>query len=173
MLHDLELPEAAWKEIKTHCEKAGILFLSSVFDEEGIDLLEGLDVAAYKLARDHEITVYEAADYVGGHTNTIDVEYQGRDYAVDTGFIVFNDWTYPEFIRLMDELGVESQPSSMSFSVSCEKTGLEYNGTSRNALFAQRSNLLRPSFYRMIRDILRFNREAPELLARAGDAAEP
>jgi predicted NAD/FAD-binding protein len=129
------------------------------------------NVAAYKLARDHEITVYEAADYVGGHTNTIDVEYQGRDYAVDTGFIVFNDWTYPEFIRLMDELGVESQPSSMSFSVSCEKTGLEYNGTSRNALFAQRSNLLRPSFYRMIRDILRFNREAPELLGRAGDAA--
>jgi len=122
------------------------------------------NVAAYHLAREHEITVFEAADYVGGHTNTIDVEYAGRQYAVDTGFIVFNDWTYPEFIRLLDELGVESQPSNMSFSVSCEKTGLEYNGTSRNALFAQRSNLLRPSFYRMIADILRFNREAPALL---------
>ncbi len=122
------------------------------------------NVAAYHLARDHEITVFEAADYVGGHTNTVDVEYGGRQYAVDTGFIVFNDWTYPEFIHLMDELGVASQPSSMSFSVSCEKTGLEYNGTSRNALFAQRSNLLRPSFYRMIADILRFNREAPALL---------
>lgn len=122
------------------------------------------NVAAYHLAKEHEITVFEAAGYVGGHTNTVDVEHGGRTYAVDTGFIVFNDWTYPEFIHLMDELGVESQPSSMSFSVSCEKTGLEYNGTSRNALFAQRSNLLRPSFYRMIADILRFNREAPALL---------
>jgi predicted NAD/FAD-binding protein len=123
------------------------------------------NVAAYRLAREHEITVFEAADYVGGHTNTVDVTYAGRQYAVDTGFIVFNDWTYPEFIRLLDELGVESKPSSMSFSVSCEKTGLEYNGTSKNALFAQRSNLLRPSFYRMIGDILRFNREAREMLA--------
>jgi predicted NAD/FAD-binding protein len=123
------------------------------------------NVAAYHLAKTHEITVFEAADYVGGHTNTVDVEYAGRRYAVDTGFIVFNDWTYPEFIRLLDELGVESQPSNMSFSVSCERTGLEYNGTSRNALFAQRSNLLRPSFYRMIGDILRFNREARDFLA--------
>jgi predicted NAD/FAD-binding protein len=123
------------------------------------------NVAAYHLAKEHEITVFEAADYVGGHTNTIDVDHAGRRYAVDTGFIVFNDWTYPEFIRLLDELGVESQASDMSFSVSCERTGLEYNGTSRNALFAQRSNLLRPSFYRMIGDILRFNREARDFLA--------
>jgi predicted NAD/FAD-binding protein len=122
------------------------------------------NVAAYRLAPEHDITVFEAAEYVGGHTNTVDVDCHGRQYAVDTGFIVFNDWTYPEFIKLLDELGVESQPSSMSFSVSCEKTGLEYNGTSRNALFAQRSNLFRPSFYRMIADILRFNREAPALL---------
>ncbi|MGB5592047.1 MAG: FAD-dependent oxidoreductase [Gammaproteobacteria bacterium] len=127
------------------------------------------NVAAYHLARDHEITVFEAADYVGGHTNTVEVEHRGRQYAVDTGFIVFNDWTYPEFIRLLDELGIESQSSSMSFSVSCEKTGLEYNGTSRNALFAQRSNLFRPSFYRMIADILRFNREAPGLLEGADE----
>ncbi len=127
------------------------------------------NVAAYRLARDHEVTVFEAAGYIGGHTNTVDVNFLGQQYAVDTGFIVFNDWTYPEFIKLLDELGVESQPSAMSFSVSCEKTGLEYNGTSKNALFAQRSNLFRPSFYRMIGDILRFNREARALLEGRDD----
>jgi predicted NAD/FAD-binding protein len=127
------------------------------------------NVAAHHLAKEHEITVFEAADYVGGHTNTVEVDYGGRSYAVDTGFIVFNDWTYPEFIRLLDELDVPSQASNMSFSVSCERTGLEYNGTSRNALFAQRSNLLRPSFYRMIRDILRFNRESRVFLNGADE----
>ena len=90
-------------------------------------------------------------------------------YNVDTGFIVFNDWTYPNFIALLDELGVPSQESAMSFSVRAEHSGIEYNGTSLNTLFAQRRNLLRPSFLRMIRDILRFNREAPALLASAGD----
>lgn len=120
--------------------------------------------AAYLLHRDHEITVLEAADYIGGHTNTFDVTLNGQTYAVDTGFIVFNDWTYPNFIALLKKLGVESQPSDMSFSLTCERTGLEYNGTNLNTLFAQRRNLLRPSFYRMIRDILRFNRESPELL---------
>ena len=82
---------------------------------------------------------------------------------------MFNDWTYPNFIALLQKLGVESQPSDMSFSVTCERTGLEYNGTSLNTLFAQRRNLLRPSFYRMIRDILRFNRESLSLL----DQPEP
>ncbi|HSN04233.1 MAG TPA: NAD(P)-binding protein, partial [Nitrospira sp.] len=124
-------------------------------------------VAAYLLHRDHEIAVFEAADYIGGHTNTVDVQLNGRSYAVDTGFIVFNDWTYPNFIGLLKKLGVESQASDMSFSVKCERTGLEYNGTSLNTLFAQRRNLLRPSFYRMIRDILRFNREAVELLSQS------
>jgi predicted NAD/FAD-binding protein len=127
-------------------------------------------VAAYRLSRDHEVTVYEAGAYIGGHTNTVDVEYEGKSYAVDTGFIVFNDWTYPRFIEIMSELGVSWQPSSMSFSVRCEKTGLEYNGTNLNALFAQRRNFLRPAFLRMIKDILRFNRRAPELLR--GDGAE-
>lgn len=127
------------------------------------------NVAAYRLAREHDITVFEAGDYVGGHTNTVAVEVRGRDFAVDTGFIVFNDWTYPNFIRLLDELGVESQPSSMSFSVRCERSGLEYNGTSLNALFAQRLNVLKPSFHRMIRDILRFNREAPAFLHQGDD----
>ena len=126
-------------------------------------------LAAYLLHRDHEITVFEAADYIGGHTNTIHVQFDDLTYSVDTGFVVFNDWTYPNFIQLLNQLGVESQASDMSFSVTCERTELEYNGTSLNTLFAQRRNLLRPSFYRMIRDILRFNRESLSLL----DQPEP
>lgn len=121
-------------------------------------------VAAYLLAPDHDLTVYEANDYVGGHTHTLQCEQNGRPYAVDTGFIVFNDKTYPNFIRLLDRLGVASQLSEMSFSVRCESTGLEYNGKSLNGLFIQRSNLLRPSFYRMVRDIFRFYRDARRLL---------
>ena len=128
------------------------------------------NVAAWRLAREHDITVFEADSRIGGHTNTVDVEHEGRRYAVDTGFIVFNDRTYPNFIALLEELGVGWQDSDMSFSVKDDRTGLEYNGTTLNALFAQRSNLLRPRFYRMIKDILRFNREAPRLLdADAGD----
>ncbi|MGC3965990.1 MAG: FAD-dependent oxidoreductase [Pirellulales bacterium] len=115
-------------------------------------------VAADRLARRHEVTLYEANDYPGGHTNTVDVELDGRTFPVDTGFIVFNDWTYPHFIALLDELGVKSQPTSMGFSVRCDRTGLEYNGSSLNGLFSQRANLLRPSFWRMTADILRFNR---------------
>jgi uncharacterized protein len=119
---------------------------------------------AHLLSGEHDITVFEANDYIGGHTHTIPVETAHGIYAIDTGFIIFNDWTYPNFIKLLARLGVATQPSTMSFSVKCERTGLEYNGTSLNTLFAQRSNLLRPSFYRMLRDILRFNREAPTLL---------
>ena len=122
------------------------------------------NVAAYHLHKQHEISVFEANDYIGGHTHTHDIEVQGEHYSVDSGFIVYNDWTYPNFIKLLDELGVESQVSNMSFSVKCEKTGLEYNGTTLNSLFAQRKNLFRPSFHRMIKDILRFNREAKLLL---------
>jgi predicted NAD/FAD-binding protein len=121
-------------------------------------------VAAYRLSPEHEVTVFESGSHVGGHTHTVDVDHAGRRYAVDTGFIVYNDWTYPNFISLLRELGVEWQPSRMSFSVRCEKTGLEYNGTSINSLFAQRRNLVRPSFLRMVGDILRFNRQAPALL---------
>lgn len=125
--------------------------------------------AAWRLAQDHQVTIYEAADHAGGHTNTVDVDWQGQHYAIDTGFIVFNHWTYPNFIAMLRELGVDWQPSNMSFSLRCERTGLEYNGTSLNALFAQRRNLLRPSFLRMLADILRFNREAPHLLELRGD----
>ena len=118
------------------------------------------NVAAYKLRQDHDITVYEAAHYIGGHTNTIDVHDGERTLAIDTGFIVFNDRTYPNFLQLLDEIGQEWQPSVMSFSVRTEDGRLEYNGASLNALFAQRRNFFRPPFYRMIRDILRFNEEA-------------
>jgi uncharacterized protein len=115
-------------------------------------------VAAYRLHPHHEITLFEANDYIGGHTNTVQVDWQGDRQAIDTGFIVFNDWTYPHFIALLNELGVASQPSCMSFSVRDERSGLEYNGHSLNTLFAQRSNFLSPRFYRMVWDILRFNR---------------
>jgi predicted NAD/FAD-binding protein len=124
--------------------------------------------AAWRLARTHEVTLFEAAAYAGGHTATVDVEWDGRNWAVDTGFIVFNDWTYPSFIGMLEELGVAWQPSNMSFSLRCERSGLEYNGTSLNSLFAQRRNALRPSFLRMIADILRFNARSKSLLAPQG-----
>lgn len=116
--------------------------------------------SAYLLNRSHDITVFEAADWIGGHTHTVDVNVNGRDYAIDTGFIVFNDWTYPNFIRLLGQLGVTFKPTEMSFSVTDPKTRTEYNGNNLNSLFAQRSNLLSLSFWGMLRDILRFNREA-------------
>ena len=121
-------------------------------------------VSAYLLSDEHEVVVFEAEDYVGGHTNTIDVDLNGHSYAVDTGFIVFNEKTYPNFVRLMKQLGTPWQPSNMSFSLQCEKTGLEFSPSSLNSLFIQRKNLLRPSFYRMIFDIFKFRRESEELL---------
>lgn len=119
---------------------------------------------AHHLHQQHDITVFEANSHIGGHTHTHDIELFGKNYAVDTGFIVFNDRTYPHFIEILDALKVAWQASHMSFSVRNEATGLEYNGTSINALFAQRSNLFKPSFYGMIRDILRFNKTSIELL---------
>lgn len=124
---------------------------------------------AYHLHRQHNITVFEADSHIGGHTHTHTIHHEGKDYQVDTGFIVFNDRTYPNFIALLDELKVAWQPSAMSFSVRCEKTGLEYNGTTLNSLFAQRSNLFKPYFYLMIRDILRFNKSAIELLKEGSE----
>lgn len=125
------------------------------------------NVAAYCLRDDHDITVFESNDYVGGHVNTVGVVEDDARVMIDTGFIVFNNWTYPKFTALLEELGVASKPSSMSFSVQCGGNGLEYNGSTLNGLFAQRKNIFRASFYRMIWDILRFNREAP--LAFSGD----
>ena len=123
-------------------------------------------VAARELAREHDLDVFEANERIGGHTNTLLVDDPDvGELPVDTGFIVFNRRTYPNFCRLMAELGVAERDSDMSFSVRNARTGLGYNGTSLNQLFAQRSNLLRPRFLRMVREILRFYREAPALLA--------
>ncbi len=130
--------------------------------------ISGLTAAHYARRR-HDITVFEAGSYAGGHTNTIDVEMDGERHAVDTGFIVFNERNYPHFTALLRELEVSWRPTSMSFSVRCDHSGVEYNGTSLNTLFAQRSNLLRPSFLRMVLDIVRFNREAPALEGVEGD----
>jgi predicted NAD/FAD-binding protein len=127
------------------------------------------NVAAHHLHREHELTLYEAGRHVGGHSNTVDVELAGRRHAVDTGFIVFNERNYPQFSRLLQSLGVASQPAPMSFSVRCEGSGLEYAGSSLNTLFAQRANLLRPAFYRMVWDILRFNRDGRATLAAGGE----
>ena len=115
---------------------------------------------AHLLNRRHDVTVFEAGDWVGGHTHTVQVSVEGRQYDVDTGFIVFNDWTYPNFIRLLGQLGVSFKPTEMSFSVNDPDSGLEYNGNNLNSLFAQRRNLLSPGFWGMLRDILRFNKEA-------------
>jgi predicted NAD/FAD-binding protein len=115
-------------------------------------------LAARLLSTEHEVTVFEANDYPGGHANTVDVQVSGEEFHVDTGFMVFNRRTYPNFCRLLEMLEITSQASDMSFSVSCSKTGLEYQGSSLNGLFAQRLNCLRPSFLRMLRDIARFNR---------------
>ena len=121
--------------------------------------ISGLSCAHY-LSTSHEVAVFEASKQVGGHTATVDVQLGTRRYAIDTGFIVFNDWTYPNFIALLKELGVSSKPTDMGFSVRDEETGLEYSGSSLNTLFAQRSNLLSWRFLGMVRDILRFNRQS-------------
>lgn len=122
-------------------------------------------VVAHLLRRAHEVEVFEALDWIGGHTHTVPVDLDGRTYQVDTGFIVFNDRTYPGFCRLLDQLGVASKPTEMSLSVRCERTGLEYAGGTLSQLFADRGNLVRPSFLRMVRDVLRFYRDARRLLA--------
>ncbi|MDZ7683863.1 MAG: FAD-dependent oxidoreductase [Gammaproteobacteria bacterium] len=119
--------------------------------------VSGLTAALY-LSRQHEVTLFEANDYLGGHTHTHDIEIDGRDVRVDTGFIVYNERTYPNFIRLLTELGCRGRPTEMSFSVRDPGIGLEYNGRNLNTLFAQRRNLLRPRFYRLVGDIIRFNR---------------
>ena len=123
---------------------------------------------AHLLHPRHEITLFEADDRPGGHTRTVDVETDTAAYRVDTGFIVFNDRNYPGFERLLERLGVESQTSDMGFSVSDGRGEFEYNGASINGLFARRSSLVRPSFHRMVRDLLRFNREAPALVGLNG-----
>lgn len=113
---------------------------------------------AHLLDDKHNITVYEKNHYVGGHTATIDIEHKGEKLAIDTGFIVFNDRTYPHFIKLLDKLGVNKKETEMSFSVHHPKSGFEYNGHTLNTLFAQRRNLFRPRFWKLILEIVSFNR---------------
>ena len=121
-------------------------------------------VAAWLLEREHDLTMFEANDRVGGHTNTVEVEIGRRRFPVDTGFIVHNPRTYPNLIRIFEELEVATKPTDMSFSVHDESTGLEY---SSQAIFARRRNALSPRVLQMVRDILRFNREATAILAEA------
>ena len=121
--------------------------------------------AAYRLQNDVDVTVFEQNDWIGGHTHTVDVTLDGQTYAVDTGFIVFNEWTYPRFLNLLSELNLAHQDTDMSFSVMSETTGVEYAGTNLSTLFAQRRRLLSPSYYRFLRDIMRFNRTAIDDLA--------
>ncbi|WP_045404482.1 NAD(P)/FAD-dependent oxidoreductase [Vibrio jasicida] len=114
----------------------------------------------YYLHKEHDVTLFEANDYIGGHTATVDVNVAGKDYAIDTGFIVYNDRTYPNFIQMMNEIGVEGLPTQMSFSVRNDSNGLEYNGHTVSTLFAQKRNWANPKFYRFIFEILRFNKLA-------------
>jgi uncharacterized protein len=130
-------------------------------------------VVAHLLHHRHEVTVFEAAAYAGGHTNTIRVDTPNETHHVDTGFIVFNDRNYPNFERLLSTLGVAWQPSTMSFSVSDGIGDFEYSSASPNGLFANRRHLLTPWFHRMVADLVRFNRAARELVAAADDARGP
>jgi predicted NAD/FAD-binding protein len=126
-------------------------------------------VAAHLLHDRHEVTVFEAQDRPGGHTNTVRVDTADATHWVDTGFIVFNDRNYPRFERLLGQLGVEWQPSDMSFGVSDEAGDFEYASTSPNGLFAKRSHVVSPRFHRMIADVVRFQREAAALLRSDDD----
>jgi predicted NAD/FAD-binding protein len=126
--------------------------------------------AAHYLSKQHHITLYEANSYLGGHTDTHDINIEGKSYAVDTGFIVFNEHNYHYFCQFLADLNVKSQASDMTFSVTDTVSGLEYNATTLDKLFCQRRNLLSPRFYRMVSDILRFYREAPALLNSSDDS---
>ena len=121
--------------------------------------------SAYLLHRKHQVTVFEANDYIGGHTHTVSVSGRQGELGVDTGFIVCNDRNYPNFLNFMQQLGVKLRPSEMSFSVRNNAIGLEYNGHNLNTLFCQRSNLLRPRFIGFVRSILAFNKVAKEAIA--------
>jgi predicted NAD/FAD-binding protein len=122
---------------------------------------------AWLLGRDHAVTLFEAGDYLGGHSNTVDVTLDGHTCPVDTGFLVFNDRTYPNLVAMFDALGVRSHASDMSFAVSLDEGRLEWAGSNMNTVFAQRANAFSPTFLGMLRDILRFNGAAQSHLALA------
>ena len=127
--------------------------------------------AARRLAQSAQVTLFEAAGWFGGHSHTVDVSLDGLTHGVDTGFLVFNERTYPRLIALFAELGVETAPSEMSFSVQARSDRVEWSGSDLSAVFAQRANLARPAFWRMLADLLRFNRLATALATRP-EAAE-
>jgi len=114
---------------------------------------------AWLLNQKYEVSVFEAEHRPGGHSNTMEFDLDGRSYRIDTGFIVYNDRTYPNFMKLLKQLGIEGVPTEMSFAVRCDRTGIEYSGSGLPGVFAQKRNLLRLSFLRMVSDILRFNRQ--------------
>lgn len=120
--------------------------------------------AAWLLNQRHIVTLYEQNDYVGGHSNTTDIEIDGEEMPVDTGFIVYNPVNYPNLVKLFEHLNVPTKASDMSFAASLNDGGLEYSGSDLFSLFAQRRNLFRPRFWRMVKDIARFYREAPQLI---------
>ncbi|MBK5103983.1 MAG: FAD-dependent oxidoreductase, partial [Burkholderiales bacterium] len=119
--------------------------------------------AAWLLARSHEVTLYEANDYLGGHTHSVDVTLEGISHAVDTGFLVFNHRTYPNLTAMFAHFDIETAPSEMSFGVSVGQGQIEWAGSSLASVFAQPSNLVRPAFWRMLADIVRFNRAATRI----------
>lgn len=131
--------------------------------------------AAYRLAGEAQVTLFEAGSYFGGHTHTVDVRLDGVTHGVDTGFLVFNDRTYPNLIRLFEELQVDTAPSDMSFSVQAREDDLEWSGSNLDTVFVQRHNLLRPRFLGMLADIVRFNRLATGIARREAESelAEP
>ncbi len=120
-------------------------------------------VAAYYLSKHHEVFVYEAGTEIGGHTATKQIKLEGQEYNIDTGFIVFNDRTYPNFIKLLNELNVSYQKTDMGFSVSCQNTGVEYAGTSLTGLFSQKKNWVNRKFWRMLGEIIQFNKQCTAL----------
>ncbi|WP_115705875.1 NAD(P)/FAD-dependent oxidoreductase [Legionella sainthelensi] len=121
---------------------------------------------SYLLSKNHDVSLFEANDYLGGHTHTLSVETKETTYSIDTGFIVFNKRTYPNFCKLLEELHVAIQPSEMSFSYRSDSRGLEYSGHNLNTLFSDRRNLLKIDFYQLIKDIILFNSDAKKFLAR-------
>jgi len=127
--------------------------------------------AAHALAAETRVTLFEAGSHFGGHTNTVDVSLEGKTQGVDTGFLVFNERTYPRLIRLFADLEVSTVPSEMSFSVQVPDTGLEWSGSDLNTVFAQRTNLFKPGFWGMLADILRFNRLTTALALNGSDTA--
>ncbi|WAJ71490.1 NAD(P)/FAD-dependent oxidoreductase [Catenovulum adriaticum] len=127
-------------------------------------------VSAWQLSQKYQVCLFEQSDTLGGHTATKQIDYLGKTYSIDTGFIVFNDWTYPNFNRFLDKLRVKHQPTTMSFSVKNEADNLEYNGNTLASLFAQKRNIFKPKFYKFINEIIRFNKLSKQVLN--GDVAE-